>query len=181
MHLFTLLFINVLIFIYHYIIFIRLFRHSIPIVIIGLMSRVLLMFRSDGKVVMAYSSVMHMSLCGLIIRWMGIIVGASHVVISPLMFMAVYCGYMSSGSRMLAPSFSSWMWRVILIVNLRFPLIGGFMSELYLIVILGGMILMAFMVQYVFMRLVHIALFFKIKRTMKIEVKGWMILFVMLY
>jgi len=89
------------------IVFIRLFRYSISIVIIGLVSRVLLMFGSDGKVVIAYSSVMHMSLCGVIIRWMGMIVGASHVVISPLMFMAVYCGYMSSGSRMLSPSFGS--------------------------------------------------------------------------
>jgi len=103
---------------------------------------------------------------------MGIIVGASHVVISPLMFIAVYCGYINSGSRMLSPSFSSWMWGVILVVNLRFPLIGGFISELYLVIILGGIILIAFMVQYVLIRLVHIALFFKMKRLTKIEVKG---------
>jgi len=60
---------------------------------------------------------------------------------------------------------------VILIVNLRFPLIGGFISELYLIVMLGGMILVAFILQYVLMGLVHMALFFKIKRLIKVEVK----------
>jgi len=63
------------------------------------------------------------------------------------------------------------MWGVILIVNLGFPLIGGFISELYLIVILGGIILVAFMLQYVLMGLVHMTLFFKMKRIMKIEVK----------
>lgn len=70
---------------------------------------------------------------------------------------------------------------MVLIANLRFPLIGGFISELYLIVILGGIILMIFMVQYVIMRLVHMALFFKMKRIFNIEVKGWMIIFIMLY
>jgi len=89
------------------IVFVRLFRYSIPIIMVGLVSGVLLIFGSDGKVVMAYSSVMHISLCGLVIRWMGMIVGASHVVISPLIFMAVYCGYIDSGSRMLSPSFNS--------------------------------------------------------------------------
>jgi len=49
------------------IVFVGLFGYSIPIIIIGLVSGVLLMFRSDGKVVMAYSSVMHMSLCGVVI------------------------------------------------------------------------------------------------------------------
>jgi len=89
------------------IVFIRLFGYSIPMIMIGLVSGVLLIFGSDGKVVMAYSSVMHMSLCRLVIGWMRIIVGASHVVVSPLMFMAVYCRYISSGSRVLSPSFSS--------------------------------------------------------------------------
>jgi NADH-ubiquinone oxidoreductase chain 4 len=50
------------------IVFIRLFGYSIPMIMIGLISGVLLIFRSDGKVVIAYSSVIHMSLCGLIIR-----------------------------------------------------------------------------------------------------------------
>jgi hypothetical protein len=70
---------------------------------------------------------------------------------------------------------------VVLIVNLGFPLVGGFISELYLIVMLGRMILMAFMSQYVLIGLVHTALFFKMKRVVKTEVKGWMILFIMLY
>lgn len=163
------------------IIFVRFYGLSMPIIVVGLVSRVLMIFRSDRKVVIAYSSVMHISLCGVLLGWMGVIVGASHVVISPLMFIAVYVGYISSGSRILIPSINSWIWRVILIVNLRFPLIRGFMSELYLIVWLGRIILMAFIVQYIVMGLVHINLFFKMKRTMNIEVKGWMILFLILY
>jgi len=163
------------------IVFVGLFGYSVPMIVVGLVSGVTLMFGSDGKVVMAYSSVMHISLCGLIIRWMGVIVRASHVVISPLIFIAVYCRYVSSGSRVLSPSFNSWIWRVILIVNLGFPLVGGFISELYLIVILGGMILVIFMLQYTLIGLVHITLFFKMKGMMKVEVKRWIILFVMLY
>lgn len=97
---------------------------------------------------------------------------ASHVVISPLMFMAVYVRYMNNRSRLLGRSFASWIWRVILIVNLRFPLIGGFLSELYLVMYLGRIILLSFMLQYVVMRLIHMNLFFKMKRNSKLEVKG---------
>lgn len=163
------------------VIFIRLYGFSIPLVMVGLVSRVILMFGADRKVVIAYSSVIHMSLCRLLIGWMRLIVGASHIIISPLIFMAVYVGYINGRSRVLSPSFNSWMWRIILIVNLGFPLVGRFLSELYLIVWLRGMVLMSFMVQYTLMRLVHMRLFFKIKRNRKIEVKGWMILFLMLY
>jgi len=49
------------------IMFVRLYRYSMPLIMVGLLSGVLLMFGSDGKVVMAYSSVMHMSLCRLVI------------------------------------------------------------------------------------------------------------------
>lgn len=49
------------------IVFVRLYRFSVLIVVVGLSSRVLLMFGSDGKVVIAYSSVMHISLCRLLI------------------------------------------------------------------------------------------------------------------
>jgi len=70
---------------------------------------------------------------------------------------------------------------VILVVNLGFPLIGRFISELYMIVILGGLILLVFVVQYVVMRLVHMILFFKIKGANKIEVKRWIVLFTILY
>jgi len=49
------------------IVFIRLYRYSMPLVIVRLISRVLLIFGSDGKVVIAYSSVVHMSLCGIIV------------------------------------------------------------------------------------------------------------------
>lgn len=59
-----------------------------------------------------------------------------------------------------------------MIVNLGFPLVGGFMSELYLVVWLGGLLLVAFAWQYIAMRLVHINLFFKIKGHSKIETKG---------
>lgn len=163
------------------IIFVSLYGSSIILVMIRLVSGVILMFGSDRKVIIAYSSVIHMSLCGLLIGWMRMIVGASHVVISPLMFIAVYCGYMNSGSRLLNPSFNSWVLGVILITNLGFPLIGAFMSELYLIVMLGRIILISFMLQYTVIRIVHIRLFFKMKRLAKVELKGWIILLLILY
>jgi len=46
------------------------------------------------------------------------------------------------------------------------------MAELYLVIILGGMILLAFILQYVVVRLVHMTLFFKMKGLYKVEVKG---------
>jgi NADH:ubiquinone oxidoreductase subunit 4 (subunit M) len=116
------------------IIFVGLYGFSVPLIMVGLASGVLIMFGSDGKVVMAYSSVIHISLCRLLIGWIGLIVGASHVIISPLIFVAVYVGYIGGRSRLLSPSFNSWIWRVILVVNLGFPLVGRFISELYLIV-----------------------------------------------
>lgn len=163
------------------IVFVGFYRYSMPILMIGLMNGVLLMFGADGKVVMAYSSVIHISLCGLLIRWMGLIVRASHVIVSPLIFIAVYVGYIKRGSRILNESFNSWMWRIVLVVNLRFPLVRRFISELYLIVWLGGIVLIAFGLQYVIIRIVHMNLFFKIKGYSKIETKRWIVLFLMLY
>jgi len=163
------------------IMFLGMFGGGILLVVVGLVSGIVLMFSSDRKVVMAYSSVMHMSLCGFLIGWMGFIVGASHVVISPLIFMAVYCRYMITGSRMLSPAFNRWCLRVILIVNLGFPLVGAFMSEFYIIFLLGGMIILIFGLQYVIIGVAHMNLFFKMKGGHCVETKGWIMMFLLLY
>jgi len=55
------------------------------------------------------------------------------------------------------------------------------MSELYLLVMVGGLALLVFITQYLIIRLSHIVLFFKIKGTGKVEMKGWLILFLLLY
>jgi len=55
------------------------------------------------------------------------------------------------------------------------------MSELYVIVLLRRVILVCFLVQYIVTGLVHMRLFFKIKGKNKVELKRWMILFLILY
>jgi len=70
---------------------------------------------------------------------------------------------------------------VVLLSNLGFPLIGSFLSELYLVLILGGITFIVFRLQYILIRIVHINMYFKIKGYLKVEVKGWIALFLLLY
>jgi len=53
----------------------------------------------DGKAFAAYSSVLHMTLCVLLGLIVILLVGYIHIIISPLMFITVYIGYIVSGSR----------------------------------------------------------------------------------
>jgi len=163
------------------IVFVGLYGYSITLMMVGLMCGVLMMFGSDGKVVMAYSSVIHITLCRVLIRWMGIVVGSSHVVISPLIFVAVYVRYINSGSRLLSSSFRRWTLGVILTINLGFPLVGRFIAEIYMVIMVQGMLFIIFICQYTVMGIVHISLFFKIKRSIKVETKGWIAVLLLLY
>jgi len=58
---------------------------------------------------------------------------------------------------------------------------GRFISEAYLIIMLGSLPLIMFMASYLIMGVVHISLFFKIKGDHKVEVKGWMVVLIVLY
>merc|ERR1712157_9966 len=64
-----------------------------------LMSAVVIINVIDGKGFAAYSSVLHMSLCVIFGLVLMLLVGYIHIVLSPLMFITVYIGYVISGSR----------------------------------------------------------------------------------
>jgi len=53
----------------------------------------------DGKRFAAYSSVLHISICVLFRLVLILLVRYIHVILSPLIFITVYVGYIISGSR----------------------------------------------------------------------------------
>merc|ERR1712018_1078162 len=91
---------------------------------------VVMMRYVDGKGIVAMSSVLHIGSSVLYIR-MVYIVGFTHVVVSPLIFLGVYVAYNLNGSRML------WSMRsIVILVNLGFPCLGAFFCEIFLSYIL---------------------------------------------
>merc|ERR1719220_1577175 len=119
---------------------------------------------SDGKVVIAYSSVVHMSCCVIAFGLLTIFGGYSHVVVSPLIFVIVYIRYQSSRSRILSSSFSSVILRRLLLFNLGFPLMGAFYREVVWFGILGPLVLV-FLIRYFVIGVVSMRLFY--------TTKGW--------
>lgn len=110
-------------------IFCSIFCNEVPVLIVRVTVGGIMLMGSDRKVVMAYSSVVHISCCVIAFRLITIYRGYSHVVVSPLMFVIVYIGYQISGSRMLSPSFASVALGRLLLFNLGFPLLGAFYGE----------------------------------------------------
>lgn len=111
-------------------------------VLVPLMLVLLVVYRSiDGKVIIAISSVLHMTISVIVISivWY---VGWLHILVSPLMFMAVYVSYNSSSSRL------GWsMASVVLLINLGFPIIGAFFREVYFTSVMS---MLPFLMVYVF-------------------------------
>merc|ERR1719159_1537650 len=71
-------------------------------IIVGLLvliSAVVIISVIDGKRFAAYSSVLHISLCVIFGLVLMLLVGYIHIVLSPLIFITVYIGYVISGSR----------------------------------------------------------------------------------
>merc|ERR1712242_125691 len=109
-------------------------------------SSIILLRQSDFKCLVAYSSVLHINFC--FIRILGfsfnsnfgaIFMGLAHAFTSPLIFLCVYLSYNFVGSRQILQfcSFNfSKIFQIILVLvyifNLRFPLLGGFMSEVFI-------------------------------------------------
>lgn len=83
--------------------------------IVGVGLARIMIFISDGKVVMAYSSVAHMTLCVVWLRISAMFRGLTHVIVSPLIFVAVYLGYTNSRSRLLGESFKSNLLRILVL------------------------------------------------------------------
>merc|ERR1712157_210377 len=96
-------------------------------IIVGLLvliSAVVIISVIDGKGFAAYSSVLHMSLCVIFGLILILLVGYMHIILSPLIFMTVYIGYVVSGSR-----FYLKMGLIIIVlwlVNFRLPFVGSF-------------------------------------------------------
>lgn len=75
-------------------------RVSMLFVLVPLVLVLIFVYRTiDGKVIVAMSSVLHMTFSVVIISMVWY-VGWLHIVISPLIFIAVYVSYNSSSSRL---------------------------------------------------------------------------------
>merc|ERR1712088_784286 len=142
--------------------FCSIFCSEMAVLIVRVVVRGIILMGSDRKVVIAYSSVVHISCCVIAFGLLTIFGRYSHVVVSPLIFVIVYIGYQSSRSRMLSSSFSSVILRGLLLFNLRFPLIGAFYGEVVWFGILGPLVLI-FLVRYFIIGVVSIRLFYNIK------------------
>lgn len=136
---------------------------------------------ADRKVVIAYSSVAHMTICGFLLGFMGFIVGITHVVISPVIFFMVYVSYNFRGSRIIGSSLTSRIVGMVLLLNLRFPIIGAFIAEVYVVILVNGIVLLFFILAFLIIGLVHIKLFHPIKRNLDYEVLMWIIVLILLY
>jgi hypothetical protein len=143
-------------------IFCSMFCNEVIVLIVGVVVGRVMLMRSDGKVVIAYSSVVHMSCCIIAFGLLTMFGGYSHVVVSPLMFVIVYIRYQSSGSRILSPSFLSVMLRGLLLFNLRFPLMGAFYREVVWFGILRPLVVV-FLLRYFIMGVVSMRLFYNTK------------------
>lgn len=117
------------------------------IIMLGLVYRTL-----DGKVIVAMSSVLHITISVVLIsmvwyvRWL-------HVVVSPLMFMAVYVSYNLSSSRL------SWsIASIVLLINLGFPIMGAFFREIYFTSVIN---MIPFLMVYVFSALFTLNLYIR--------------------
>merc|ERR1712110_1471 len=107
-------------------------------------SCIILLHQSDFKCLVAYSSVLHINFCfvrvlsfSFISNFGRIFIGLAHAFTSPLIFLCVYIRYNFVGSRQVLQFYSfnfSKNFQLILVLvyifNLRFPLLGGFISEL---------------------------------------------------
>lgn len=134
------------------------------LLVLGVAVAAWMMLMSDGKVVMAYSSVAHMSCAVIIFGMLTMYGGYSHIVVSPLMFVAVYVGYLNSRARILSDSFMSTLLGGLLLFNLGFPILGAFYCEVVWFRKLGIMV-MVFLLGYCIIGVVSMRIFYKIKRT----------------
>merc|ERR1711970_1377392 len=111
-----------------------------------ILSSLILIRQTDFKALVAYSSVLHITFCALRFlililsgNFRGIFIGLVHGFISPLIFLLVYFYYQKYFSRKL---FSNMFFRnkflvlnfsLVYLFNLRFPILGRFISELIIL------------------------------------------------
>merc|ERR1712003_441813 len=75
------------------------FSSIIMVGLLVLISAAIIISIIDGKGFAAYSSVLHISLCVIFRLVLILLVRYIHIMLSPLMFITVYIGYVVSGSR----------------------------------------------------------------------------------
>jgi hypothetical protein len=150
--------------------FCSIFAHGHLIFVCGIVVATSIMSGADRKVVMAYSSVAHITICGFLLRFMRFVVGITHIVISPIMFLMIYVSYNASGSRMIRASLTSGVVRLVLILNLGFPMVGAFLAEVYLVVCLNRLVLVFFIAAFLLIGLIHMKLFHPMKGKVNYEV-----------
>lgn len=106
--------------------------------LIGAIGCVVYIYRIfDSKQLVALSSVLHISLSVIYIGFV-LIVGFSHILVSPLMFVGVYYVYINNGTRggwSISPD--------LILVNIGFILIGRFYVEIYM-AYLGNILIFVF-------------------------------------
>merc|ERR1712003_99110 len=134
------------------------FSLMIIVGLLVLMSAVVIISVIDGKGFAAYSSVLHISLCVIFGLVLILLVRYIHIVLSPLIFITVYIGYVISGSRFYLKI--GLIIIVLWLVNFRLPFVGSFFSEVYIIQFIGVMLLilivMYMIVRYVSMKALNI-------------------------
>lgn len=137
-----------------------LFLWNFGLLIIGLMilmsfSGFIMMVGSDGKWVMAYSSVLHITICVFSILIVMLYVRFTHIVVSPLLFAFVYYRYTFTRSRVIVGV--GWSRLFLYLLNFGFPYLGSFHAELYIMNYLRIFFIVIF-VMYVVVRYVFIKL-----------------------
>lgn len=123
----------------------------IGVVVLGSMIRLIL--SQDRKLYAAISSVLHITLCILVGLYVMLLIRYIHIVLSPLMFMTVYICYVLMRSRYYIKN--GVLIIVLWIVNFRLPVLGGFFSEVY-IIMNNGVMLMLLICIYIMVRYVII-------------------------
>lgn len=86
----------------------------------------------DGKVMMAYSSIIHISVRCIIFLFcgcVGLYCGLAHVIVSPLMFYFCYVSYSLFGRRSVKGLLGGVIVFVLFLINISFPPFGAFLSE----------------------------------------------------
>jgi hypothetical protein len=108
-------------------------------------------------------------------------VGLTHVIVSPLIFILVYISYLLSGNRLLSNSYSPIIVGAILLSNLGFPYAGAFMCEVYIVLLVGGLAFVFFIMIFFLMGLIHINVYILIRRIGNTYIFNIWVLLVLVY
>lgn len=104
-------------------------RGTYMIFLLVVMSLIAMISSLDRKTVVAYSSVLHMTLTVFLTLVLFMLGRLIHVVVSPIIFILVYVRYLMNGSRYYINSYLF----LLILINFSFPLIRSFFCEVYIL------------------------------------------------